>query len=563
MAGVDGGQDATVLEVLGEGTPAKPPPSWLRRIDLWATGAGDAVNPILVKETRQALKSRQFVVTFSLLLLASVGWTVFGSVQRMPAIYDTPSAPHLLIGYFFALAVPMLLIVPLAAYRSLESEIDEGTLDLLSITSLTPQKIVLGKLASAVLQMMLYLVVLFPSVAYAYTLRGIDLPTLVLLMGILIGLALALTITALFLAPIALGKTGQIGSLLAVIALLVGTQFAVAPLAAEMIRYGNPLDPSRTALAVLAASAIGATFCALLLVASAAKLTPESENRSTGIRVAALVHVMTLVAVAALAVGWLLSRGGNLESVVVIPIAASIYLVGFWTVVGAMMCAESPTLTPRIRRSLPGSFLGRLFFTWLTPGPATGLVFSLVTLAVALAAMHLLVQWVAESTRWLNRELEVHRLLCLLALAYLSLGFVGVRGLITLLRSRNVVSVRVGVAALVVVLLVLALVPYSIGLHWHDYRGFDYSAWQATNWVWTFAEAASGRLDEFVLYLVLALGGFAFLAHLLLVGQRVLPQRLATPARVQAEYQRLAGSRDRTPPREIDPLGLGKDDLNP
>ncbi|MGE4004134.1 MAG: hypothetical protein AB7I48_28460, partial [Planctomycetaceae bacterium] len=36
---------------------------------------GDRANPILVKETRQSLKSRQFVVTFMLLLAAS--WFLF------------------------------------------------------------------------------------------------------------------------------------------------------------------------------------------------------------------------------------------------------------------------------------------------------------------------------------------------------------------------------------------------------------------------------------------------------------------------------------------------------
>ena len=40
----------------------------------------DRLNPILVKETRQALKSRQFIITFMLLL--TVAWliSVFGTI---------------------------------------------------------------------------------------------------------------------------------------------------------------------------------------------------------------------------------------------------------------------------------------------------------------------------------------------------------------------------------------------------------------------------------------------------------------------------------------------------
>ncbi|MCA9135107.1 MAG: hypothetical protein KDB00_00065, partial [Planctomycetales bacterium] len=149
----------------------------LAGLDRWCSRTGDAINPILVKETRQSLKSRQFVATFSLILFAALAWTIAGSLSMMPQIYTTPSAPRMMIGYYAVLALPMMLVVPLAAYRSLESEIDDGTLELLSITTLSPWQIVLGKLGSASLQMLLYFVTLFPCLAYAYTLRGVDLPT--------------------------------------------------------------------------------------------------------------------------------------------------------------------------------------------------------------------------------------------------------------------------------------------------------------------------------------------------------------------------------------------------
>src|SRR5690606_14422398 len=151
-------------------------------------------------------KSRQFVATFGLLLFASLAWTIVGSMLQMPQIYYMPSAPRMLIGYYLVLAVPMLLVVPLAAYRSLESEVDDGTLELLSVTALSPRQIVSGKLASAALQMLLYFIALFPCVAYAYTLRGVDLPTLALLMGMLIVAGLGLTIVALFFAPVTPGR---------------------------------------------------------------------------------------------------------------------------------------------------------------------------------------------------------------------------------------------------------------------------------------------------------------------------------------------------------------------
>jgi ABC-type transport system involved in cytochrome c biogenesis permease component len=292
MTTVHSSRDANLAEILrGRGEGASDVPAWLQRLDHWATRGGDMVNPILVKETRQALKSRQFVVTFSLLLFASLAWTIVGSVLMMPQIYYTPSAVPLLIGYYLVLAVPMLLVVPLAAYRSLEAEVDDGTLELLSVTALSPRLIVTGKLASAALQMLLYFVALFPCVAYAYTLRGVDLATLGLLMGTLIFGGLGLTMVALFFAPVSSGRTGQISGLLAVLAILLAAEFALGTFAVELIQYGLPSEAEDVAFGIVAALALGGTIAAMLLMATVAKLTPESENRSTGVRIAVLVHM--------------------------------------------------------------------------------------------------------------------------------------------------------------------------------------------------------------------------------------------------------------------------------
>src|SRR5690606_8892085 len=126
-----------------------------------------------------------------------------------------------------------------------------------------------------------------------------------------------------------------------------------------------------------------------------------------------------------------------------------------------------------------------------------------------------------------------HRTMLVLVGCYLMFALVGVRTIVGMLRWKQPVKVSVGIAAMAVVLLVMAVIPYAIQLHWNDYRPFDYSAWQFTNWVWTIERAGSNSLDPLVIYLVIALGLVSFLTHLLLVGQRVLPQRLATPGRVQ------------------------------
>jgi len=387
MAAVSTTADPAFPPVAGaaEGEPFGVPPAspWLRRLDRWSERLGDRLNPILVKETRQSLKSRQFVVTFSFLLVAALGWTVAGSLSMMPQIYTSPSAPRLLIGYYLLLALPMMLIVPLAAYRSLEAEMDDGTLELLSITALSPWQIVLGKLGSASLQMLVYLVTLFPCVAYAYTLRGIDLPTLGWIMAILIIAAMTSTVFALGFAPMARGRGGRIATLLVVIAALLLVQYMVGALVILTILQGNPLPLEWTGFLLIFSTAVSVCFCHLMLTVTAAQLTPESENRSTPIRRSLFMLTAVLIGLTAFAIEW---TAGTREEALAVFFPCLLFLAVLWTLAGAMLASESAVITPRIQRELPATFLGRALLTFLTPGPATGLVFASLT-AIVLASL--------------------------------------------------------------------------------------------------------------------------------------------------------------------------------
>ncbi len=128
-----------------------------RNWEVWWQRGGELLNPILVKEVRQALKSRQFEVSFGLTLLAAVCWTFLFMSFNVPRIFYVPGGgTELLRGYAFILLVPLLIIIPFSAFRSLTSEVEESTFELLSITSLSAKQIVTGKMATAALQILLY-----------------------------------------------------------------------------------------------------------------------------------------------------------------------------------------------------------------------------------------------------------------------------------------------------------------------------------------------------------------------------------------------------------------------
>lgn len=539
----------TTLQANAPENTVSEPGKWsqrIDRIDAWCQRVGDAMNPILVKETRQALKSRQFVGTFSVLLFAGLAWTIIGSLWLMPGIYTSPSAPPMLVGYYLVLALPMLMVVPLAAYRSLEGEIDDGTLELLSITVLSPWQIVLGKLASAMLQMLLYFVALFPCVAYAYTLRGVDLPTTMLMMGILLVAGVLLTIVALFFAPLARTRTGRIVTLLAMMALLLAAEWVIGFMVISMILDGNPTSGDVLFFLVIATVAISAGLGHLFLTATAAQLTPESENRSTHIRVAMMVLTATVVGLAGVGVTLFggANNGGGDELDLVLLMMGAMAMAGLWTVCAPMMVGESSIMTPRIRRELPKSFLARATLTWLTPGPASGLVFAIVNIVLVAAAFLITLDLLLAGRRNIGPAgiMSMFMQVTVCYTSYLVAFLVATRWLVAGVRIRNHPRVEVGLAAFVVVVAMSALIPYSIGLHYNDYRQYEYSTWQITNWVWTFGQIFELRNMWPTVIAIAGFAGASFLLTVLASPQLVVPRATATPQRVKDEQKNIATS---------------------
>ena len=82
----------------------------LARLGQAIADLGDRLNPILVKETRQALKSRQFTFTFVLVLIACWAWTFLGLAFIGPGAAYSAEAADMFYGYYMILAFPLAII---------------------------------------------------------------------------------------------------------------------------------------------------------------------------------------------------------------------------------------------------------------------------------------------------------------------------------------------------------------------------------------------------------------------------------------------------------------------
>ncbi|MEM6980450.1 MAG: ABC transporter permease, partial [Planctomycetota bacterium] len=292
------------------------------------------------------------------------------------------------------------------------------------------------------------------------------------------------------------------------------------------------------ACGLIAATTISAAVCHLLLTTTAAQLTPESENRSSPIRWSLLLLTWLVVTITAL--GVLIGPIADDDIAIGFMIFSSMILAALWTFASALMAAESDSLTPRIQRELPGNFMSRLLLTFFTPGPATGLVFATLALVTLVGTQQFGLSWIAADSRirFSVRDQNLFANFSVAYVCYLILFLNLVRWIVAIVRINNHPRVEVGAAALVVVAVLTALVPYSIGLHWNDYRPYTWSYWQITNWFWTLGLISESNVPIGVMPLLIFAAVMAVLFSLASVGVRALPIRTATPEAVLEERDR-------------------------
>ncbi|HAY81086.1 MAG TPA: hypothetical protein DCY79_14870 [Planctomycetaceae bacterium] len=541
----------------------------------------ERLNPILIKEARQALKSRQFVVTFSLLLGFGWGWTFLGVGLWHETVFYGALGVEMLIGYYFVLSVPLLLVVPFSAFRSLAAEREDGTFELVSITALTSRQIVTGKLGSAVLQMIVYYSALSPAIVFTYMLRGIDVLTICLILLSTFLVSLFLSAIGLLLATVTRSRNWQVFLSVVFLLSLVTMGIWWSSMIMAMLYSPLPYDEHVFWAVVLCLVSFVVSFMALVIRAAAGQITFASENRATVLRIMLVVQQLMWI-------GWMTYFWIDMAApeILVIMIAfGGIY----WAIAGALMSGETAELSPRARRELPQSVLGRTALTWFNPGSGTGYVFAILNMSVLvlvpIALMYSaeawgvlldvvqafkssmlgwllpanLVEWCQQVYQQLlqfggrGHELEVFGF-GLVCLGYCA-AYVGLTRLVHLLVRRYFyVGLMFSLLVLILFLVLGAAGPFVLEAMVHQDVEFDYSPLQTSNWLWTSVEMVddslmTSRVPSPVLPLVsegvvivMLVGGtglFFFAINVILALREVEAVRQETPQRVKDDDQQL------------------------
>ncbi|MDA0810115.1 MAG: hypothetical protein O2983_04205 [Planctomycetota bacterium] len=334
----------------------------------------DRLNPILVKETRQALKSRQFIITFMLLL--TVAWliSVFGTVWYGPAIEYGSAGRAFFVAYYYVIGFASLFVVPFGSFRSMLNERDHNTYELLSISTLSPRQIVNGKLLSSMVQVFIYYSAIAPFIAFTSLLQGFDLAmvTLFLVVGLL--WSFFVSMVALMLSTLSSNRQWQAINTIGMIGLLLWQMSAAFGMSAVGLSESIPFD-SEEFWWVLVSLLVGAgSFFLLAQQIAISRLTFESDNRSSGIRIICTLQFWLLWGGV-----WTYAYRYGTAAVDEDVIAACATMSSIhWLIAGLIFSTEPDHVSRRVRRNV--SRLGAIRFLvapWL-PGGRRGLLVLLI-----------------------------------------------------------------------------------------------------------------------------------------------------------------------------------------
>ncbi len=348
----------------------------------------DRFSPIVVKELRQGLRTRFF--TSALILFHTLIILLLVSVT-----YGAPL--EAVNGIFWGIAGFMLLaVMPLRGFAALHTEATDGTLDMLTLTSIASFRILYGKWVALYSQALLVAGSILPYMVARYFFGGVEilrevvaLVMLVLGSGVITAALLAFSSQGPLLLRIFLALCIGAGA----VPLGFFTAFLVSASQADtMVREFFALDlwEQCSIIGGILALVVYAVYYFLALGAS--RIAPPSENHSTQKRLIALaVHGVLMVTGLLLC---FLCTNPEVAMWAYVPLMF-LTLIVCMDVLTEEMPRYPTTVAVLVRRGRLCRLAGRL----LHPGWASGVLFSAILCVMPLCIM-MGITWKSPSLDW-------------------------------------------------------------------------------------------------------------------------------------------------------------------
>ena len=339
----------------------------------------DWINPIAIKELRQAVRGKFVMVALILSLAAQLITVTVLTISNALSGNDTTAGPVAFTVIFSVVFVAAIFFVPMYSGFRMAAERSDANVDLLFITTIRPRTIVLGKVLAVMGIVVLIFSASLPFLIFSYVLRGVDF---IAIGWLLLGAVFAVishSIVALFIGALPASRPFKI---LLALGFFLSTFGVIAPFIAgttALMQSGWSMGAKPpqfwAGVAALAVSMIG--FDSVLLVLTTAMITPAAANRALPIRLMLLIT-------------WALSYGGALWMAVANTNALEVLLIwavaqlALITLVLLSATSEREAWGARVARTIPRDPLRRGLAFLFYSGAAGGTLWAVAMYAATI-----------------------------------------------------------------------------------------------------------------------------------------------------------------------------------
>ncbi len=366
----------------------------------------DRINPIVVKELRQAVKGRfvsLILVLFPLLAVTIVGLAL---LTAEPGSLDSGRGRETFMWIYCSALFTCMVMIPSFVGARMAFERNGENLDLLYVTPLTAGAIVRGKAFSGLVLVLVSFSACLPFMTLTYLLRGIDVLSILLI----VGLGALTTIASVFFSILIAAVPGS-----RALKFLLGlfgfggliTLFGYTVAFSGFFLFegrGSPTDHWEFWAAI--ATLVGVVFFASGFMAACSKacIMPPSANRALSIRVWATVSWLY-----GLVVCYLWTWAQEEPDLFLVWEILAITLLTF-LILGAISERDStgPRLAGSIPSTAPGRFGAFLFFSGAGGGITWCLILFAATMLIPLQGLNVGLSSSSYSHRYDNYVHQVY-----------------------------------------------------------------------------------------------------------------------------------------------------------
>lgn len=268
------------------------------RVINWLEDRSDWLSPLVVKEVRQAVRSREFSLSFGACLVAGL---VVAFVGATDALAGGTAGRWTFVSLMACLAFLGLAVVPLGAFNALRRERVEQTFDLITLTALSSRRVVIGKLMTQAVRLTTLFAAMAPFVTMSFLLGGIDFVTIAVSLVLLFMASLWVCALCVFLSALARSRalSGVIFAAAGIAVLFfAGVTGTIFQALVRTMLFPAGTGPTTTELWWILAGVItlwAVTIVNLVLLA-VNRLSLPTEDSVTPLRLGFLAQLLLLVA---------------------------------------------------------------------------------------------------------------------------------------------------------------------------------------------------------------------------------------------------------------------------